>query len=419
VRFSIRTAGVLLIALALAACAGRPDGDLIPVAVNVPGASHVDMLVATTREAVAEPPGVMFNGERSQFDSFAHIVVSIPPDSERKAGDVQWPSSSPGDPAREFVTVSAQKIDLDQAKATFNARLLKEKSAGRHVLIFVHGYNTRFEEAVYRFAQIVHDSGANVVPVLFTWPSRGKLFDYVYDRDSSTLSRDALEKMLQLMSKNPNVGEISILAHSMGNFTAVEALRQMAIRNGGLPKKITDIMLASPDIDFDVFIRQIAEIEKTDKSPPVTLFVSSNDRALKASSLLAGGEPRLGQVNPNVEPYKSLLDKARVNVVDLSDVKSADSLNHSKFATSAVVKLIGMRIATGQTLTDSRLSLGERIGGLAGGAVVVVGKATTLAVSAPLAIVDPNTREAIGDEAKQLGEAGNDMLAAPMEDTGK
>ncbi len=94
----------------------------------------------------------------------------------------------------------------------------------------MHGYNTRFEEAVYRLAQIAHDAGAPVVPVLFTWPSRGKLFDFVYDRESATYSRDGLETVLQAMVKDPNVREISILAHSMGNFVAVEAIRQMAIR---------------------------------------------------------------------------------------------------------------------------------------------------------------------------------------------
>ena len=158
--------------------------------------------------------------------------------------------------------------------------------------MFVHGYNTRFEEAVYRFAQITHDAGAPVVPVLFTWPSRGKLFDYAYDRESATYSRDALEAVLQAMVKDPNVGEISVLAHSMGNFVAVEALRQMAIRNRSLSPKIKDIMLAAPDIDVDVFRREIAEIEASDKSPPITLFVSQGDqdraaRISRAGSLMA------------------------------------------------------------------------------------------------------------------------------------
>ena len=196
--------------------------------------------------------------------------------------------------------------------------------------------------------------GAPVVPVLFTWPSRGKLFDYVYDKESATYSRDALETLLQKMVKNPNVREISILAHSMGNFVTVEALRQMAIRDRGLSPKIKDIMLASPDIDFDVFRRQIAEIEASDKSPPVTLFVSRDDKALAASSLIAGNEPRLGEIDPHAEPYKSILEQARVNVVDLSAIKGDDPTNHSKFAQSEVVGAIGKRLAEGQTLSDAK-----------------------------------------------------------------
>ncbi len=139
----------------------------------------------------------MFSGERAPGLAFADIAVSIPPDSVRKIGEVQWPSTPPGDPARDFVTVRADRLDLKQAVAAFNGRLLKLKPSDRHVLLFVHGYNTRFEEAVYRFAQIAHDAGAPVVPVLFTWPSRGRLFDYVYDRESATYSRDALEALLQ------------------------------------------------------------------------------------------------------------------------------------------------------------------------------------------------------------------------------
>ncbi len=243
------------------------------------------------------------------------------------------------------------------AVADFNGRLLKMRPSERHVLLFVHGYNTRFEEAVYRFAQIAHDAGAPVVPVLFTWPSRGKLFDYVYDRESATYSRDALEFVLQKMVKNPNVTQISILAHSMGNFVTVEALRQMAIRNRGMSPKIKDIMLASPDIDFDVFRRQIAEIEASDKSPPVTLFVSKDDKALAASSLIAGTAPRLGEIDPHAEPYKTILDKAHVQVIDLTSVKSDDALNHGKFASSGVVQAIGQRLADGQPLTDAKATL--------------------------------------------------------------
>ncbi len=402
----------VFVAFGLGGCAGRPSGNLVVVSASAPGASAVDMLVATTRSDNPVAPGVMFNGERAHGLAFADIVVSIPPDAARKVGDVQWPSSIPGDPAHDFVTLRADRLDLKQAVAAFDERL--RKGSSRHVLLFVHGYNTRFEEAVYRFAQIAHDSGAPVVPVLFTWPSRGKLFAYAYDRESATYSRDALEAVLQAMVNDKNVGSISVLAHSMGNFVAVEALRQMAIRNRSLSPKITDIMLASPDIDVDVFRREIAEIDASDKSPSVTLFVSQDDHALALSGQLAGGEPRLGAIDPTAEPYSTILKKARVHVIDLTNIKSDDFINHGKFAQSDVVKVIGLRLAAGQTLTDAKPTLGERIGGVAQGAASTLGAAATLAISAPASIFDPNTRETLGDQAASLGATAESAIRSPV-----
>jgi esterase/lipase superfamily enzyme len=369
------------------------------------------MLVATTRSDDAVPPGVMFGGERAHGLAFADIAVSIPPDSARKIGEVQWPSTIPGDPAHDFVTLRADRLDLKQAIAAFDQRL--RVAPTRHVLLFVHGFNTRFEEAVYRFAQIAHDAGAPVVPVLFTWPSRGKLFDYVYDRESATYSRDALEAVLQAMVKDPSVASISILAHSMGNFVAIEAIRQMTIRNRSLSPKIADIMLAAPDIDVDVFRRDVAEIEASGRSAPITLFVSQDDHALDVSRRLAGDEPRIGAVDPTVEPYRSILEKAHVNVVDLTALKSDDVINHGKFAQSDVVRAIGLRLASGQKLNDYKLTLGERLGGVVEGATDTVGKAAALAVSAPVSVFDPDTRETLEQQTTALGATAGRAIQSP------
>ncbi len=379
-----RTFPVWGLALLLAGCAGRPEGNLVAVEARAPDASQVDMLVATTRAPVFEPPGVMFGGDRAVGLRYADITVSIPPDAVRKIGDVQWPASMPGNPARDFVTLRADPLEVKQATAEFDARIAQ--TPGKHVLIFVHGYNTRFEEAVYRFAQITHDSHADVTPLLFTWPSRGKALAYLYDRESANYSRDALEAVLQTVVKDPHVEKISILAHSLGNFVAVEALRQMAIRNRGLSPKIVDIMLASPDIDMDVFRRQIAEIEAGDKPAPITLFLSRDDRALGISQLIAGDEPRLGSIDPLAEPYRSILAKANVRVMDLTSMQVDDPVGHTKFATGDVVRAIGARLATGQPLSDAKSNLGETIGVLAVNATKVVGGAAAAVVTAPFDI---------------------------------
>ena len=128
----------------------------------------------------------MFSGFRGPALDFADIVVSLPPDSVRQIGEIQLPHQIPGDPATDFVTRKADYNDRTQALATF--RRLVRTAPKKQVLVFVHGFNNRFEDAVFRFAQIVHDSGADdVVPVLFTWPSKGSVFAYGYDHESVEL----------------------------------------------------------------------------------------------------------------------------------------------------------------------------------------------------------------------------------------
>ena len=113
-----------------AGCSSRPYGTLI-VGSSAPDASKVDILVATTRAPVLEPPGVMFGGARGREVDFADIVVSIPPDSARRPGEIQLPSSAPGNPEREFVILRADRMDLAQAKANFNSRMRRTPDSKR------------------------------------------------------------------------------------------------------------------------------------------------------------------------------------------------------------------------------------------------------------------------------------------------
>lgn len=395
----------------LAGCAGRAKNVLVPQdAAPYPGASRVSMLVATTRSADNALPGQIFTGERGGTMNFADITVSVPPAAARKVGDVQWPKQLPANPATDFVTISADILNQHQAIKVFNKRM--RATGERRVMVFVHGYNTSFEEAVYRFTQIIYDSGAPAMPVLFTWPSRGRLLSYGYDHESSNYSRDSLEKLLTALNSDSSVGEIAILAHSMGNWVTLEALRQMAIRNGRVAPKINSVMLAAPDVDFDVFRRQIAAIGP--KRPPVTIFTSQDDEAL-AFSRRVWGQPRLGAINAELEPYRTVLHDDNVTVLDLTKVASSDSVNHAKFAQSpAVVQLIGQRLIAGQTLSDSSSGLGDKLGRIAVGAASTVGTAASIAVSTPIAIIDPKTREGLGDQFELLGANVANTLPIPL-----
>jgi esterase/lipase superfamily enzyme len=308
------------LALALGACASRPlQGVLVPVAQSAEGTSRVQVLAATTRQRSTADVGEMFNGERADSVSYAAVTVSIPPDSTRKSGEIQWPESLPGDPRHDFVTVSADYIDKQQLSTAVTATA---KQTGRSkVLVFVHGFNNRFDDAVYRFAQIVHDAKAQGIPVLFTWPSRGetKLRAYTYDRESANYSRDAFEQLLTMLAANPNVKEINIVAHSMGNWVTLETLRGLSIRSGKIGNKIKNVFLVAPDVDVDVFRTQIQRMGTS--RPRFALFLSQDDKALGLSQAIWGGVPRIGEINPEQEPYQSELKRENIEVFDLTKLK--------------------------------------------------------------------------------------------------
>jgi esterase/lipase superfamily enzyme len=159
----------------------------------------------------------------------------------------------------------------------------------------------------------------------------------------------------------PEIKEITILAHSMGTWLTVESLRQMAIRNGGIPAKISDVILASPDLDVDVFQQQIADMGA--KRPKFTVFVSKDDRALTLSRRISGNVDRLGQIDISNPVYRESLERSGITVLDLSALQVGDSLNHSKFAESPeVVRLLGQRLIAGQTVTNQDVSLGTELG---------------------------------------------------------
>ncbi len=375
--------------------------------ITVPGTSKVNLVVATTRRP-SDNPGILFSGERDKLVSLNEIVVSIPPEKNRKVGEVQWPKKLPPNPLTDFTTVSVKPLRTDVEMAGW---VRPHLTKSRRVMVFVHGFNNTFEDSVYRFAQIVHDSGADVAPVIFTWPSRASVFDYNYDKESTNYSRDALEQILRAIAREREVKDITVMAHSMGSWLTVEALRQMAIRDGRVNAKITDVILASPDLDVDVFSKQFLAMGK--KHPRFTLFTSRDDRALALSRRISGNIDRLGQIDPSVEPYRSELERAGITVIDLTQLKAGDRLNHGKFAASPeVVQLIGKRLVAGQTITDSQVGFGDRLGAVAMGTAQGVGTAASLVVTAPIAVFDPNTRKTYDEQIDRFGRAVGNTVGA-------
>lgn len=332
-RKSIIFAGVLL----LGACASEPaligvDNPKVPVA-SIQEVTKHRLFIATTR-AKSEELGEFFSGARSPELGLASVDVSIPPTHE--AGQLERPKRLPPDPRTEFAVINPIVYDNDAAFIrNINVELSTLPRGRRDVLFFVHGYNNSTSDAVLRLAQFVEDTDFHGVAVLFDWASAAKLTRYVYDLNSALIARAKLGEIGGILART-NADGYTIFAHSMGGFLTMEALLDAAQTNRlNYTGRLRNVVLASPDIDLDLFTTQMATIG--DKAGDIFVLHSEDDAALSISRALAGGVPRVGASDSDA------LSALGIVAIDLSEIDDSASGSHSKFAGSPeIVQLLGM-----------------------------------------------------------------------------
>ncbi|WP_245408261.1 alpha/beta hydrolase [Zhengella mangrovi] len=342
------------------------------MAAGIPqGATQHRILVATTRAADPDPD-ILFSGERHPGLNFAEITVSVPPDHQ--TGETERVSRGLPDPAKHFVATAIRPVSSADA-------FEKAAAAGGKddVLVFVHGYRNTFADALFRITQIVHDTGFQGTAILFSWASRGRALDYIYDRDSATAARDALEETLRLAEK-ARPRRIDIIAHSMGTWVTMEALRQLKIANDPtLGGRLGDVILASPDISADVFKAQMQRYGKP--KTPFFVLLSRDDRALQVSQVLAGNKPRLGAYANDKE-----IAELGVVVVDLTEAGSS-GINHTKFAQNPqLVTMLGARLRGGEKFQPDRNRLGDSLLSLGVGVGSVLESTARVIITTPQAV---------------------------------
>ncbi|MDR3374761.1 MAG: alpha/beta fold hydrolase [Ancalomicrobiaceae bacterium] len=327
-----RRLGLLVSALSgllvLAGCADRPGSEVLrDVSATVPGAKLVTLYVATNRQH--DPAGGdFFTTARAENMSYAEFTISIPPKHE--AGKIEWPHGTPN-ASTEFVTVQHRSLDRVAFETAVGKRHGTQKN---RVGVFVPGYNTNFQEALFRLAQMTADTGVDAAPILFAWPSEGNVAGYVADKDAATASRDYLVALLTGLAQNKKIDDITFVAHSMGCWLSAEALRQLRLTGKDAVIKRMTVVMAAPDIDVDVFKAQMTVIGPL--TPPMTILVSHDDVALHMSSFLAGDRQRVGQIDVSNPDVQAAARKANVEIVDISHLAAADDpFKHDRYASLA------------------------------------------------------------------------------------
>jgi esterase/lipase superfamily enzyme len=208
--------------------------------------------------------------------------------------------------------------------------------SGREVLLYIHGYKESFESGALSSIELADGIGFLGVPMHFSWPSKAALLDYGYDRESALFSRDALETVLVQLLTEGGAAKVHIVAHSMGTLLTIETLRQMWARHGdALSSRIGAVVLASPDIDIDLF-RSTAERLRS-LVPKITVISSTSDKALEVSRRLAGGVARVGAAS------RDELESIGVRVVDASDHGGWAVIKHDLFLSDQEVRQVVRR----------------------------------------------------------------------------
>ncbi|WP_448041150.1 alpha/beta hydrolase [Bradyrhizobium liaoningense] len=284
------------------------------------------LLVATTRKPVnggrTKP---WFGPERATSMTVARARLVAPDESRLSLASVGL-----GDWRLDRIEpVSADASDL------------AAQAGGGDVLIYVHGFKQTFGTAVLDAAHLSDGIKFRGRTMVFSWPSRAGLFDYVYDRDSAMWSRDDFERVLSALVSAPGGGRVHIVAHSMGTMLTLESLRQLYGRYGDtVTSKIGAVVFAAPDIDMDVFSSAIQRIGPL--AGKITVIAATNDRALALSGQIAGGMTRVGAAE------KAAIARLGVRVVDASQ-EGWGIINHDLFLSNAEVQRVIRRSIDGTT----------------------------------------------------------------------
>ncbi len=238
-------------------------------------------------------------------------------------------------------------------------RTLVQESPQRSLLVVVHGFRERFPSALRKTAFVGHILDINSPVMLFDWPGDqgSSLSGYRRAKSVARASAKELAKTLVLVVQDIKPEKIWIIANSMGGEVVVNAFSQLYQDSyfADSEFEFEDVILTAPDISHeefnDRFKHEIAALTKN-----LTVYVSSNDRALVMSRLInrvtRGGESTL---NPDMLEEATQISKfiekgnELVTLVDVTPVNRTRNFHNFSLETPEFFDDLFLRLANERT----------------------------------------------------------------------
>jgi len=277
----------------------------------------------TVRNATGTPSERFGDAVDSQI-RYGSCLVSIPVDKHIQ-GKLELPGGFSGrDPDRFFLIDATTLLGFQ----TFRDILAQGGGDTRHdVLVYIHGFNTSFDFAVMRLAQVTHDIEFSGVPLAFSWPSHGSPYRYDDDEANAVSSVAALTETLRMLvdlqvARPEGVrGKVHLIAHSLGNRVTLRALETLHGQLAAGQKPFGQVILAAPDVSVSEFALRVPAAQA--RADRVSLYFCPDDKALLASQVRHPNEPRAGR---GIVPIRALdnIDSRKANTSFLAHGYWAD-----------------------------------------------------------------------------------------------
>jgi esterase/lipase superfamily enzyme len=208
--------------------------------------------------------------------------------------------------------------------------------SGKNLLVFIHGFDNSFENAITRAAfnrewlAAAGASAADTSVVAFTWPSAGRLLSFplpweAYFQDQTTAGQSGFHLMSFFSRLQPIITavhdagrQVFLLAHSMGNFALQGAVASWFAHGNGDDMLFDEIILAAADERFDSFAfpasGRLSSLYRLGER--ISIYYSNADEVLAGSKLVNLGAQRLGQDGPLDRADATKFPTARYRMVD-------------------------------------------------------------------------------------------------------
>ncbi len=253
---------------------------------------------------------------------------------------------------------------LEQQAFVEQLRTLVQESPYRALLVVVHGFREAYESALRKTAFLGHVLDINAPVLLFDWPGDqgSSLSGYRRARQVAEASGAELARTLELIIRDVQPERLWLIANSMGGQVVVDAF-SLLYQDPDLADaqtEIEDVVLTAPDIDHEEFDQRFKE-EITALARNLTVYVSSNDRALLVSRIINRGARRgESTLSPEqleeasrlvelIEPGSDL-----INLVDVTPVNRTRNFHNFSLETPEFFDDLFLRL-TNETMPRSRL----------------------------------------------------------------